>query len=151
MLNTCTFFSFGNFFVCSDYFFLYSACKDYLIFLGFKKIGHATVWCWLSFFLPMFCFWNSRSVIKVQKNYVIAAFVGRSHIDHLQEDKTIFVCYFYHLFDGMRFDTRGCLHYNKRVSFQMCHDGNSYKTKKCFQCYRRSIKSLLKYYLRFIC
>ena len=99
MLNTCTFFSFGNFFVCSDYFFLYSACKDYLIFLGFKKIGHATVWCWLSFFLPMFCFWNSRSVIKVQKNYVIAAFVGRSHIDHLQEDKTIFVCYFYHLFD----------------------------------------------------
>ena len=36
-------------------------------FLGFRKIGYATIWCWFCFFLLMLCFWNSRSVIKVQK------------------------------------------------------------------------------------
>ena len=93
---------------------------------------------------------SQEALLRSKKNYVIDTFVGRSHIDGFQEDKTIFVCCFYHLLDGMRFDTRERPNYNKRVFFQMRHDGSSCKTKKNFRCYRKSIKSLLKY-LRFIC
>ena len=37
------------------------------------------------------------------------------------------------------------------VFFRMQLDNTCYKTKKCYQCYRISIKMPLKYYLRFFC
>ena len=92
-----------------------------------------------------------ESLLRSRKNYVIAAYVGRMHVDHFKEKRTIFVCYFYHILEGMQFDTCNCLHFYKMAYFDMCHDGSLYKNKKCFRCYKRSIKSLFKYYLRFIC
>ena len=47
-----------------------------------------------------------EALLRSKKNYVIAAFVGRSHIDHFRKGKTIFICCFYHLLDCIRFDTR---------------------------------------------
>ena len=51
-----------------------------------------------------------ETLLRSKKNYLIAAFVGRSHTDYFHEDKTIFVCCFYHLLNGMQFDIRECLH-----------------------------------------
>ena len=92
-----------------------------------------------------------ETLLRSKKNYVIAACFGKMHVDHFKEERTSFVCYFYHISEGMQFDTCKCLHFYKRVFFDMCHDGSLYKNKKCFRCYRRSIKSLFKYYVRFIC
>ena len=79
-------------------------------FLGFSKTGYGTVWRWFCFFLPMFFSEIQETLLRSKKNYLIAAFVGRSHTDYFHEDKTIFVCCFYHLLNGMRFDIPECLH-----------------------------------------
>ena len=92
-----------------------------------------------------------EALLRSKKNYVITASVGRMHVDHFKEERTIFVCCFCHVLEGMQFDTCNCFHYYKWAYFEMCHGGSLYKTKKCFRCYRRSIKSLFKYCLRFIC
>ena len=74
------------------------------------------------------------AIERSTKNYEIAAHISSNHVienfevDYFNNEKSIFACCFDHL---------------SRIS----HDNSFYKTKKCYQCYRRSIKSLWKYYL----
>ena len=101
---------------------------------------------------------NVRHAIVIStKNYEIGAYVNGKHvvksfeIDYFKNEKSVFVCCFDHLVDGMRFDGKNCLHYSRRGFFRMKHDNTCYKTKKCYQCYRIIIKRLLKYYPRLFC
>ena len=94
---------------------------------------------------------TQEALLRSKKNCVIVACVGKIHVNHFKEERTIFVCYLYHVLEDMQFDTCNCLHCYKRAYFEMSHDSSLYKTKKCFRCYRRSIKSFFKYYMRFIC
>ena len=75
---------------------------------------------------------SQEALLRSKKNYVIDAFVGRSHIDRFQENKTIFVCCCYHLLDGMRFDTRERPNYNKRVFFKCVMMVARVRPKKIF-------------------
>ena len=84
------------------------------------------------FYCPCFVSKVQKIILKSTKNYEIAACVGRMHVDHFKEERTIFVCCFYHLLEGMQFDTCNCLHYYKRACFEMFHGGSMCKAKNCF-------------------
>ena len=84
------------------------------------------------FSCPCFVSKIQKVILKSTKKYEIAACVGRKHVDHFKEERTIFVCCFYHVLEGMQFDTYNCLHYYKRAYFEMCYEGSMYKAKKCF-------------------
>ena len=98
------------------------------------------------------------NAIKISaKNNDVGVFGNRNHVvknfevDNFEKDKFMFICCFDHLLDGMYFDTKNCLHYYRQVFFQMQIENYFYKTKKCYSCHRRSIRSILKYYPRFFC
>lgn len=109
------------------------------------------------FSCPCFVSNIQQALLKSTKNFEIVTCVSGTHIvknfgiDYFKKDRTIFICCYDHLLDGMQYDTQSCLHYNRRDFFRMCQDGSLYKIKKSFRFYRRSIRRLLKYYLRFIC
>ena len=96
-------------------------------------------------------------IVKSTMNYEIGAYISGNHVvknfevDYFKNEKSVFVCCFDNLLDGMHHDVKNCCHYNRMCFFCMRHDNTCYKTKKCYQYYRRSIRSLWKYYLRFIC
>ena len=60
---------------------------------------------------------TQEALLRSKINYVIAACVGRMHVDHFKEERTIFVCCVYHVLEGMQFDTCNCLHYYNRAYF----------------------------------
>ena len=107
------------------------------------------------FSCPCFVSDVQHATARSTENYEIGAYVNGKHvvknfeIDYFKNEKSVFVCCFDHLVGGMRFDTKNCLHYTRRALFGMQLDNTCYKTKKCDQCYRKSIKRLLKYYQRF--
>ena len=109
------------------------------------------------FSCPCFVSDVQHAIARSTKNYEISAYINGKHVvknfetDYFKNEKFVFVCCFEYLVDGMLFDTKNCLHYTKRVFFRMQLDNTCYKTKKCYQCYRISIKRLLKHYLRFFC
>ena len=109
------------------------------------------------FSCPCFVSHVQHAIVKSTKNYEIGAYVNGKHvvknfeIDYFKNEKSVFVCYFDHLVDSMRFDTKNCLHYTRKDFFRMQHNNTCYKTKKWYQCHRISIKRLLKYYPRFFC
>ena len=81
-------------------------------------------------------------------NYEIGGYVSRDHVVkvfeavYFKNESSVFICCYGHLLESMRFDIKNCLHYNRKVNFQMRHDFSYYWTKKCYQCYRISIKRL---------
>ena len=95
-----------------------------------------------------------NAIERSTKNFEIGAFGNRNHvltsleIHKFKNEKSMFICCFDHLLDSMHFGTKSCLHYYRRVFFRMLHDNSPYKIKKCYRCYRRSIRSILKYYPR---
>ena len=109
------------------------------------------------FSFPCFVSDVQHAIARSTKNYEISAYINGKHVvknfetDYFKNEKFVFVCCFEYLVDGMLFDTKNCLHYTRRVFFRMQLDNTCYKTKKCYQCYRISIKRLLKHYLRFFC
>ena len=109
------------------------------------------------FSCPCFVSDVQHAIARSTKNYEISAYINGKHVvknfetDYFKNEKFVFVCCFEYLVDGMLFDTKNCLHYTRRVFFRMQLDNTCYKTKKCYQCYRISIKRLLKHYLRFFC
>ena len=105
--------------------------------------------CFVSDVLP--------AIEKSTMNYEIGGYVSGNHVvknfevAYFKNESSVFICCHDHLLESMRFDTKNCLHYNRRIHFRMYHDFNYYWTKKCYQCYRISIKRPCKYYPRFIC
>ena len=62
------------------------------------------------------------AIERFTKNYEIAAhsgnhFVKNFDVDYFKNEKSIFVCCFNHLLDGMYFDTKKCCHYDRRGFF----------------------------------
>ena len=80
-----------------------------------------------------------HAILRSTKNYETGAYVNGKHalknfeIDYFKNEKSLFVCCFDHLVDGMRFNTKNCLLYTRRVFFRMRHNNACYKTKKCYQ------------------
>ena len=50
----------------------------------------------------------------------------------------------------MYFDTCVCLHYNRATFYRTIIKNELYPIRKCYSCYRRSIKKLLKHFLKLI-
>ena len=65
-----------------------------------------------------------HAILRSTKDYEIGAYVNAKHvvknfeIDFFKNGKSAFVCCFDHLVDGMRFNTKSCLHYTRRVFFE---------------------------------
>ena len=98
-----------------------------------------------------------NAIERSTKNFEIAAFVNKNHVtknfevNNFKNKKSMIICSFDHLLDGMHFHTKNCLHYYRRVFFRMDHDNSPYKITKCYRFYRKSIKNLLKYYQMLSC
>ena len=75
------------------------------------------------FSCPCFASDVQHAIATSTKNYEISACVNGKHvknfeIDYYKNEKSVFVCCFDYLVDGMRFDTKSCFHYTKRVFFE---------------------------------
>ena len=71
-------------------------------------------------------------------------------INNFAKGKSMCVCYFDHLTEAMYLHTVNCLHYRKSVFYRVVLDNCQYPRRKCYTCYRRSIRKLLKYNPQFI-
>ena len=64
-----------------------------------------------------------HAIARSTKNYEIGAYVNGKHVaqnfktDYFKNEKSVFVCCFDHLVEGMRFNTKNGLHYTRRVFF----------------------------------
>ena len=101
--------------------------------------------------------WFEALSMNFKFNFQYISFVQRrsKKMDHIVENffdsSSILITCFEHLYELMVFDTyHNCLHYNSRTYFQMVVDSIQVPKRKCYRCYRESIKKLLKYFLRFI-
>ena len=63
------------------------------------------------------------AIERSAKNYEIVVHIISDHViknfevDYFKNKKSIFVCCFDHLFDGMYYDTKNYSHYHRRVFF----------------------------------
>ena len=94
----------------------------------------------------------------IQKNFEVACFLYHNthkkknyQAENFLETKSLFVSCFDHLSDAMYFDSGVCLHYNRRTFFQLIVKNSDLPVRKCYKCYRRTVKKLLKLYPRFVC
>ena len=67
-----------------------------------------------------------------------------------QVNETMFVSYFMHLSDAMDLDSLECLHYNRRVFYRVVLGDGPYAERKCYSCYGKSVRKLLKCFPRFV-
>ena len=111
------------------------------------------------FSFPYFSVDVSDSIsMDCEFNYQYTSFIQRRRIkkaeyivESFADISSILITCFSHLCELMVCDTyHDCLHYNKRCYFQMIVDSMHVPKRKCFCCYRKSLKNLLKYFLRII-
>lgn len=64
-------------------------------------------------------------IVKSTMNYEIGAYISGNHVvknfevDYFKNEKSVFVCCFDNLLDGMHHDVKNCCHYN-RMCFFVC-------------------------------
>ena len=57
---------------------------------------------------------------------------------------------FAHLSEAMHHDNCTRLYHNRRIFYQLIVENEHFPRKKCYSCYKRSVKKLLKYFIRFV-
>ena len=73
---------------------------------------------------------------KSRMNYEIGGYVSGNNVAkhfevvYFKNESSVFICCHGHPLDSMHFDTKNCLHYDRRVHFRMHHDFNYYWAKK---------------------
>ena len=79
------------------------------------------------FSCPCFVSDVQHAFARSTKSHEIGVYVNGKHvvknfeIDYFKNEKSVFFCCFDHLVDGMRFDTKNCLHYTRRCFFFECN------------------------------
>ena len=91
-----------------------------------------------------------------KKKFEFVFFVHKRHpkqvfdTDNFKKDRYMLFTCLEHQCEIIYFDTVGCLYYYRVTFYQVIVDNSPYPKKTCYLCYRRSIKKLLKYFVRFV-
>ena len=64
--------------------------------------------------------------------------------------KSTLVVYFAHLSEVMFHDCLVCVRYNRKTFYRLLIESERFPRYKCYSCYRRSVKKLLKYFVLFL-
>ena len=67
-------------------------------------------------------------------------------VDNFRKDASMLITCFEHLYVAMHFDTVEWLHYNRSTFYRVVVDNSIYPKRKCYHCYRKSVKKLLKHF-----
>lgn len=92
---------------------------------------------------------------KCIKNYHFGCFLHRVtkksfRLENFHStNERLFTCYD-HLFEVMYYYLISCLHYNRKTFFRLVVDTDPIPRIKCYLCYRKTIRKLLKYFSLFI-
>ena len=110
-------------------------------------------------FFPIFLIQGFRyfRTMGYKRNFEFTSFVHRRNpkkvldIENFKKDSSMPITCFEYFCSSMYFDKCVCLHYNRVTFYWMTVNNMPHpKKKKCYSCYRRSDKKVLKYFPRII-
>lgn len=118
------------------------------------KKSDDNIWTWFYFQLPLLCVWYFRpKVFRVQKKLQNSMYCSQNKYKkgvwfwqfNVNESLVLITCY-EHWCESMYFDTCVCWLYNRATFFRTIIENEPCPIRKCYSCYRGSVKKLLKHF-----